>query len=353
MDVVERLTPEAAATHPLMALEHVHRYSLAADLCAGLRVVDLCCGTGYGSRVLAEGSPVVLGVDNDVAAIDAAQAAVDGNRSARFEVSDAHTFLRRELHNDFDAIVLFEGLEHLANPEDALASLRRHADLGMRLLISVPNSKTLGEENPYHVTDYDRESAAEAFAGFADVTLLFQFLAEGSLIRRADSAGEAARVVAGERGEPDYANHFIACVNFGPVLETLPDWGRARLEMSPVHNRHMLNLEVANADLRRENARLARKKLGKAGSAAASLLANLEADRVELDARLGKIDPLDPEGPARAERRALLKRVEELHGQLLAQDRAMRDLTSTRGFRFVTRYWSTRDRLKKAMRRAP
>ncbi|MDQ2911482.1 MAG: class I SAM-dependent methyltransferase [Actinomycetota bacterium] len=350
MDVVERLTLEAVAAHSLIAIEHVQRYHLAAELCAGLRVVDLCCGTGYGSRILRERSPDVLGVDNDVAAIDTAQATLGGERGPRFEVADAHEFLRRDLRDSFDAIVLLEGLEHLQRADDALDSLRHQAELGMRLVVSVPNSKTFSEENPYHVTDYDHELALEAFSDFPDVKLLYQFLAEGSLIRSADADDEAARVVAGERGEPEYANHFIACVNFGQAPEALPEWGQARLELAPVHNRYMLNLERANAELRRANARLARSRLGKADSAAASLLARLEAERKELEARLAEVDPRDPEAATRAERQALIKRVEELHEQALAQDRQLRAMTSTRAWRLATRFWSTRDRLKRALR---
>jgi capsule polysaccharide export protein KpsE/RkpR len=158
-------------------------------------------------------------------------------------------------------------------------------------------------------------------------------------------------VVTGERGEPEYANHFIVCVNLEEAAPELAPWGEARLELAPAHNRYMLNLERANAELRRANARLARARLGKADSAAASLLGKLEAEKEELEARLSGIDPRDPEGPARAERRALITRVEELHEQLLAQDRELRGMTSTRVWRFAARYWDTRDRLKRAVRR--
>jgi hypothetical protein len=108
-------------------------------------------------------------------------------------------------------------------------------------------------------------------------------------------------------------------------------------------------LEAANAELRQINARLARKWLGKSDSAAASLLAKLEAERLELEARLGKLEPRDPESLARADRQALLVRVEELHEQALAQDRALRELTSSRTWRLVSRYWHARDRVKRAL----
>ena len=53
MDVVERLTLEAAQADTMVACEHRHRYEFAAALCDGRRVLDLCCGSGYGSAILA------------------------------------------------------------------------------------------------------------------------------------------------------------------------------------------------------------------------------------------------------------------------------------------------------------
>ena len=47
MEVVERLTLEAAQAIPMLASEHRHRYEFASRLCADLRVLDLCWGSGY------------------------------------------------------------------------------------------------------------------------------------------------------------------------------------------------------------------------------------------------------------------------------------------------------------------
>ena len=107
-------------------------------------------------------------------------------------------------------------------------------------------------------------------------------------------------------------------------------------------------LRAANAELQRANVLLARRRFGKADSAAASLLAKLEAERDELEARLGKLEPLDP---VAAERRALIGRVEELHGQVLAQQQQLHEITATRTWRLAARYWAMRDRVKGAFER--
>lgn len=341
MDVVERLTLEAVEAHSLIAVEHLHRYELAAELCRGLRVADIGCGSGYGSRILRQACPVVTGIDNDAATIQVAQGTVGREADVRFEVADAHEFLRRNLTEDFDAVVMFESLEHLSQPEDALASLRQQAVQGLRIVISVPNSRWFDEENPHHRTDFGYEEAMEAFQAFDDYAVLYQFLAEGSLIRRREATEVSGRLVATERGEPEYANHFIACINLSASLERLPDWARMHLEAAPLYNRYMRNLEHANRELRRVNARLARDRLGKADSAAATVLGKLERERTALEERR-RAHP--------TERQAQLRRIEELHEQALAQERQLREMTSTRAWRLATRYWGMRDALKSALR---
>src|SRR5262245_56200400 len=54
VDINERLSLDAAARYTSQACEHIHRYEIAAVLCEGLRVLDLACGSGYGSAILAE-----------------------------------------------------------------------------------------------------------------------------------------------------------------------------------------------------------------------------------------------------------------------------------------------------------
>ncbi|HEU0315736.1 MAG TPA: class I SAM-dependent methyltransferase, partial [Solirubrobacteraceae bacterium] len=109
MGVQERLTLAAVAEPTLIAGEHLHRYEFAAALCAGLRVVDLCCGAGYGAEILATRAATVHGVDYDAATIDLATQALARDGTITFELADATAFLRRDLRDRFDAIVCFEG----------------------------------------------------------------------------------------------------------------------------------------------------------------------------------------------------------------------------------------------------
>lgn len=337
MDVEERLTVEEARGSGLAACEHIHRYELAAELCAGMRVADVGCGVGYGSSMLRDVCPAVTGVDYDADTVATARRTF-GRDGLEFVESDGVEFLRQPLHDAFDAIVMFESLEHMPNVEDALASLRRHAENGLRLIVSVPNSRAFDEENPHHRADFSFETAIAAFERFGDVTVLYQFLAEGSLIRNDDPGHLSVRSVLDERGEPEYANHFIACVNLGDRLESTADRARMQLAIAPNYNRHMMNLERATAALWEANARLARARLGAADSAAAALLGRIRALEDELANRSVESDE--------AHRRW----IEDLHQQIAEGQHAIEEMQSTRAWRLAVRYRHARDRI---LRRRP
>ncbi len=281
MDVIERLTLEGAQADTMLACEHRHRYQFAAALCAGQRVLDLCCGSGYGSAILAGAAREVVGVDNDEATVETAAQTVGRDApNATFEVADAVAFLRGNVAGRFDAIVCFEGLEHLQDLDAALALLREHAGRGLRIVASVPNGKLFAEQNPFHVTEFGYDDAIAAFAPFGSAVMVPQFLAEGSLICPPGATESEVAVTLEDRDEPEYANHFIFCVGFEEAEVQRVLHGRIQLNTSPLFNRWAEDLKRGTSALRRENARLARARLGKAGSAAASALAGI-ADREE------------------------------------------------------------------------
>lgn len=284
MDLIERLTLEAAQADTMLAREHRHRYEFAARLCAGLSLVDLCCGAGYGSAILAPHVSRVLGVDNHAATIETARCTVASEHAdASFEVADAVSFLRRLPIDSVEAIVCFEGLEHLHQLDQALALLREQAEHGVKLILSVPNSKMFAEQNPFHVTDFGYDEALQAFTSFPEVSMVPQYLAEGSLICPPGAQDSELSVRLEDRDEPEYANHFIFCVNFAPASVQRAFDGSIQLTAAPLFNRWSEGMKHALESLRRENSRLARGRLGKSGSAAASALQSIAAREAEVD----------------------------------------------------------------------
>jgi SAM-dependent methyltransferase len=276
VDLRERLNDADLARPDYLAASHLHRYAVAAELCSGLRVLDLACGTGYGSQILAARARAVHGVDIDAESIAHASKERQGDGLA-FTTADALEFLRGAGADDFDAIVMYEALEHVPDPEAVLDELERLAAAGVRLIVSVPNSRAFRERNPFHLTDFGYAEARRAFRRFGDVTMLYQVLAEGSLILGGDAVDGRfeGRVGALEQAEPEYANDFIALVGFDAA-----NGRRVTAELNlvavPNHNRYMLELERANAEYFRTNRQLARGMYGKHDAAAATVIARYE-----------------------------------------------------------------------------
>ncbi len=290
MDVIERLTLETAQADTMLAREHRHRYEFASGLVGGQRVLDLCCGSGYGTQILAGAAQEVIGVDNDAATVELALSTVARDTpGVSFAIADAVEYLRADIPSRFDVLVCFEGLEHLAELEVALELLREHAERGLKIIASVPNGKLFEEDNPYHFTDFGYDEAVAAFARFADPVMVPQYLAEGSLIAPPGASQTDVSVTLSERDEPEYANHFLWLIGFDAQAVGRAHHGRLLVTAAPVFNRWSEDIKRAAWALRRENARLGRARLGKGSAAAASALVTVErqvAEHAALQERL-------------------------------------------------------------------
>jgi SAM-dependent methyltransferase len=178
--------------------EHLHRYALARELAAGRAVLDVACGEGYGSALLAEVAQSVTGVDIDAAAV--AHAAAKYRRgNLRFSAGSATAIPLADA--TVDLAVSFETIEHLAEHDAMLAEIRRVLRPGGALLISSPDRREYTEaahyRNPFHVRELDAaEFEALLRRHFAHVRLHGQRMIYGSAIDGAD--GTAFRVYAGD-----------------------------------------------------------------------------------------------------------------------------------------------------------
>jgi SAM-dependent methyltransferase len=185
----ERYLPQMTGAH--ISYEHWHRYLFAARLVAGKAVLDVACGEGYGSRLLAETAASVVGVDVDPAAVrDAAASYPAWNLT--FLCGPAE-LIPVEGEHVFDVIVSFETLEHLTADGQArfAAEIKRLLKPDGLLLISTPNRPVYtdrsGHHNPYHLHEFDRQEFVDYLRGhFAHVEVLCQRVYPGSYIWNAD-----------------------------------------------------------------------------------------------------------------------------------------------------------------------
>jgi 2-polyprenyl-3-methyl-5-hydroxy-6-metoxy-1,4-benzoquinol methylase len=125
---------------------HVRFYEFAAQFAAGLCVVDVGCGTGYGCKVLREaGARHVHGTDVSSHAL----------RFAESRFGQYATFTRQSITSLIaypnglgDVVVSSEVLEHIREyrlERRALAELRRITRPGGLLVLGTPNAELLGD----------------------------------------------------------------------------------------------------------------------------------------------------------------------------------------------------------------
>lgn len=139
-----------------IAYEHLHRYALCREWVAGHRILDLACGAGYGSRILAEQAVHVTAIDIDADAVAAASKNFPAP-NLQFSREDA---LDLSFDDDsFDVVVALEMLEHLTEQSRLLREIRRVLKPDGILLVSTPNKPVYNRyktPNPYHPLELDQ-----------------------------------------------------------------------------------------------------------------------------------------------------------------------------------------------------
>ena len=176
---LERLVPDALApgdvTGEAALRIGLERYAFAARHARPGRLLDLACGVGYGSALLAEraaGVAELVGVDRCADAIAYAERRYADPPRLRFLEADAMAFADAA---GFDTIVSIETIEHLPDPPGFVTRLARLLRPGGVLVGSVPTTPSV-DANPHHLHDFSERSFRRLFAahGLREIAALRQ-----------------------------------------------------------------------------------------------------------------------------------------------------------------------------------
>jgi SAM-dependent methyltransferase len=158
-DSMERIVPDALeagdATGQATLALHLERYRWAAARLPDGATLDVACGVGYGSVLLAERSKTASVAAGDLAAEALSVARRQFSHPRVHYVRGSGSGWARS--SRFVAIVSLETIEHVPDPQGFLRELVEKLAPGGVLVASVPVTPSV-DANPHHLTDFSRRS---------------------------------------------------------------------------------------------------------------------------------------------------------------------------------------------------
>jgi O-antigen biosynthesis protein len=155
----EKFIPSDELASKEIGIEHLHRYHSIKNLTEGKIVLDIACGEGYGSMLIAQSAAEVFGVDLDNETIVHAK--------EKYKSKNLH-FLQGTVENiplsnhSIDIIISFETIEHVSETvqKKFIAEIKRVLKTSGTLVISTPNKINYSDRysfaNKFHIKEFDR-----------------------------------------------------------------------------------------------------------------------------------------------------------------------------------------------------
>ena len=237
--------------------EHLHRYALARDLAAGKVVLDIACGEGYGSALLAQVAAHVTGVD---IAADVVHFAERTYRWPNLTFREGRCDAIPLADASVDLVVSFETLEHHTRTEEMMTEIRRVLRPEGVVIISTPDKLQYTDlrnyVNPFHVRELYLDEFRELMRRhFRHTAFASQRICRGSVIAPLEDSSSPFRSYLGNRQlieSSDGLRAALYLIGVGSDGDQLPRIGASILEGNGV----LLDIEVDLARLAETERRL-------------------------------------------------------------------------------------------------
>lgn len=154
--------------------QHLAKYKFALRYCKGKKILEIGCGSGYGTKYMAEnGVKEITAYDVDPSAISFA-IKNSSHENIKFAEGDAETLKEK---SKYDVVLSFELIEHLEQPRKLIELAKKSLLKSGVFILSTPNKafSILDQgkpSNPYHVYEYYPNELKELLLNFfKDVNL--------------------------------------------------------------------------------------------------------------------------------------------------------------------------------------
>jgi len=150
----ERVVP--GQTEITNVCRHIARYNFALPVVQNESVIDLGCGSGYGTFLLSLVSKRVLGIDSDFDTVEKARVTYP---NCVFGCDD----ILKLKNMRASVIVCFEVIEHIEDTKKLIEVIDSILLPGGHLIYSVPLDEEMGW-NPHHEHTYTKDTASKIFS---------------------------------------------------------------------------------------------------------------------------------------------------------------------------------------------
>ncbi|MDQ0463120.1 SAM-dependent methyltransferase [Caulobacter ginsengisoli] len=148
------------------------RYEMVLRQAPQGRVLDVGAGDGYLSGRLAEQCREVVGLEYEPSGVALAQSMLQGRGNVSVRQGDSYALPFEDA--SFDGVVMADVIEHLDDPDRAVAEMARVVRDDGVVLVTTPHWRSDRVWDERHVMEYTAEQLRERMAAsFAEVTLQF------------------------------------------------------------------------------------------------------------------------------------------------------------------------------------